>query len=125
MRASAIALLGTMLAVATAAVPTSAAKPQMLVPLPVVNIVATADQKFAPDHIVLHVRKRQTLHFTSAAGVHGIVSKDLGIPATMITADKPVSVSVTPQKAGSYKVQCSIMCGPGHADMALTIVVKP
>jgi cytochrome c oxidase subunit 2 len=124
MRASAIALLGTMLAVATAAVPTSAAKPQTAA-LPVVNIVATADQKFAPDHIVLHVRKRQTLHFTSASGTHGIVSKDLGIPATMIAADKPVSVSVTPQKAGSYKLQCSIMCGPGHADMALTIVVKP
>jgi cytochrome c oxidase subunit II len=124
MRASAIALLGTMLAFATAAVPTSAAKPQKA-PLPVVNIVATADQKFAPDHIVLHVRKRQTLRFTSAASVHGIVSKDLGIPATMITADKPVSVSVTPQKAGSYKLQCSIMCGPGHADMALTIVVQP
>jgi cytochrome c oxidase subunit 2 len=113
-----------MLAVATAAIPTSAAKPQKP-PLPVVSVVATADQKFAPDHIVLHVGKRQTVRFTSAGGVHGIASKDLGIPATMITPDKPVSVSVTPQKAGSYKIQCSIMCGPGHADMALTIVVKP
>ena len=124
MRASAIALLGTMLAVATAAVPASAAKPQKA-PLPVVNVVATADQKFAPDHIVLHVSKRQTLRFTSTGGVHGIVSKDLAIPATMITPGKPVSVTVTPKKAGTYKVQCSIMCGPGHADMALTIVVKP
>ena len=123
MRASALVLLGTMLAVGSA-IPVSAAKPASA-PLPVVNIVATADQKFAPDHIVLHVGKRQTLHFTSAAGVHGIVSKDLGIPATTITADKPVSVSVTPQKAGSYKIQCSIMCGPGHADMALTVAVKP
>jgi cytochrome c oxidase subunit II len=123
MRASAIALLGTMLAVAAVA-PTSAAKPQSA-PLPVVNIVATADQKFAPDHIVLHVGKRQTVRFTSAGGVHGVASKDLGIPATMITPDKPVSVSVTPKKAGTYKLQCSIMCGPGHADMALTIAVKP
>ena len=123
MRASAIVLLGTMLAVGSV-IPASAAKP-LSAPLPVVNIVATADQKFAPDHVVLHVHKRQTLRFTSAAGVHGIVSKDLGIPATMITADKPVSVNVTPQKAGSYKIQCSIMCGPGHADMALTIAVKP
>jgi cytochrome c oxidase subunit 2 len=124
MRASAIVLVGALFAVATAAVPTSAAKPQAA-PLPVVNIVATADQKFAPDHIVLHAGKRQTLHFTSAGGVHGIASKDLGIPATMIAPGKPVSVSVTPKKAGTYKIPCTIVCGPGHADMALTVEVKP
>ncbi len=124
MRASAIALVGAILAVASVSVPTWAAKPQTAA-LPVLNIVATADQKFAPDHIVLHVGKRQTLRFTSAAGVHGVASKELGIPSTMITSEKPVSVSVTPKKAGTYKVQCTIVCGPGHADMALTIVVKP
>ncbi len=123
MRASAIVLVGALFAAATA-VPTSAAKPQMTA-LPVVNVVATADQKFAPDHVVLHVGKRQTLRFTSSGGVHGVVSPDLGIASTMITPDKPVSVSVTPKKAGTYKVPCSIVCGPGHADMALTIEVKP
>jgi cytochrome c oxidase subunit 2 len=122
MRLSAIVLGGIVLA--TAAVPASAAKPAPKM-LPVVNIVATADQKFAPDHIVLHVGKRQTLRFTSAAGVHGVASTDLGIPATMITADKPVSVVVTPKKAGTYKLPCTIVCGPGHADMALTVDVKP
>jgi cytochrome c oxidase subunit 2 len=122
MRLSAIVLGGVVLA--TAAVPASAAKPAPK-PLPVINIVATADQKFAPDHIVLHVGKRQTLSFTSAGGVHGVGSADLGIPATMITADKPVVVTVTPKKAGSYKVPCTIVCGAGHADMALTVDVKP
>ena len=122
MRMSAIILGGVLLA--TAALPASAKKPITKM-LPVVNIVATADQKFAPDHVVLHVGKRQTLRFTSAAGVHGIGSTDLGIPATMITADKPVSVVVTPKKAGTYKLPCTIVCGPGHADMALTVDVKP
>jgi heme/copper-type cytochrome/quinol oxidase subunit 2 len=124
MRASAIVLVGALFLAATAAVPTSAAKPQNAA-LPVVNIVATADQKFAPDHIVLHVSKRQTLRFTSAGGVHGIVSTDLGIPATMIMPGKPVSIAVTPKKAGTYRIPCTIVCGPGHADMALTIQVKP
>jgi cytochrome c oxidase subunit 2 len=119
---SAIILGGVLLA--TAAVPAAAKKPVTKM-LPAVNIVATADQKFAPDHVVLHVGKRQTLRFTSAAGVHGIGSADLGIPATMITADKPVSVVVTPKKAGTYKLPCTIVCGPGHADMALTVEVKP
>jgi cytochrome c oxidase subunit 2 len=122
-RSSAIIVAGALL-LAAAAVPGSAAKPHQAA-LPVVNVVATADQKFAPDHVVLHAGKRQTLRFTSLAGVHGIASTDLGIPSTMITPDKPVSVSVTPKKAGTYKVPCSIVCGPGHADMALTVEVKP
>jgi heme/copper-type cytochrome/quinol oxidase subunit 2 len=124
MRLSVIVLVGALLAATTAAVPTSAAKPQMTA-LPVVNLVATADQKFAPDHIVLHVNKRQTLRFTSAGGVHGIVSTALGIPATMIMPGKPVSIAVTPKKAGTYRIPCTIVCGPGHADMALTIQVNP
>jgi heme/copper-type cytochrome/quinol oxidase subunit 2 len=124
MRLSVIVLVGALLAATTAAVPTSAAKPQMTA-LPVVNVVATADQKFAPDHIVLHVNKRQTLRFTSAGGVHGIVSTALGIPATMIMPGKPVSIAVTPKKAGTYRIPCTIVCGPGHADMALTIQVNP
>lgn len=124
MRALAIAIVGGLFAVAASAGPSPAAK-QHKTALPVVNIVATADQKFAPDHVVLHVGKRQTLRFSSVGGVHGIVSADLGIPSTMITADKPTSVSVTPKKAGTYKVPCSIVCGPGHADMALTVEVKP
>lgn len=122
MRLSAIVLGGIVLA--TAAVPASAAKP-VPKPLPAVDIVATADQKFAPDHVVLHVGKRQTLSFTSTGGVHGIASTDLGIAATMITADKPVSVTVTPKKTGTYKLPCTIVCGAGHAGMALTVVVKP
>ncbi len=122
MRLSAIVLGGVMLA--TVAVAAPAAKPASEA-LPFVNIVATADQKFAPDHVVLHVGKTQTLQFTSAGGVHGVGSKELGIPPTMITGDKPVSVSVTPTKAGTYKLPCTIVCGPGHADMALTVDVKP
>jgi cytochrome c oxidase subunit 2 len=122
MRLSAIVLGGAALAIA--ALPASAADPAAK-PLPVVNIVATADQKFVPDHVVLHVGTPQTLRFTSTGGVHGVLSNDLGIPSTMITADKPVSVIVTPRKAGKYKVTCSIVCGPGHADMSLTVDVQP
>jgi len=29
----------------------------------------------------------------------------------------------SPKKAGTYILHCQIVCGPGHADMALTIVV--
>ena len=33
------------------------------------------------------------------------------------------TVEVTPKKAGKYVLHCSIMCGAGHADMALTVNV--
>jgi cytochrome c oxidase subunit 2 len=122
-RASVIVLAGALFAASTTAVPLAAAKPHAAIPI--VNVVATADQKFAPDHVVLHVGKPQTLRFTSTGGVHGIASEALGIPSTMILPDKPVSISVTPKKAGTYKVPCAIVCGAGHADMALTVEVKP
>ncbi|MEO7039138.1 MAG: cupredoxin domain-containing protein [Candidatus Elarobacter sp.] len=122
MRLSAILIASVVLASATVAA--SPAKPGPKA-LPVVSIVATAEQKFVPDHVVLHVGKAQTLRFTSTGGVHGVQSTDLGIPSTMIAPGKPVSLSVTPQKTGTYKIPCSIVCGPNHADMALTVEVKP
>ena len=122
MRLSSIVLAGLVFASAAGSV--SGAKSASKT-LPVVNIVATAEQKFVPDHVVLHVGKPQTLRFTSTGGTHGVESKDLGIPSTTIAPDKPVSVRVTPKKAGTYAVPCSIVCGPGHADMTLTVDVKP
>ena len=122
-RASVIVVVGALFAASATAAPGAAAKPHAA--LPIVNVVATADQKFAPDHIVLHVSKPQTLRFTSTGGVHGIASEALGIPSTMIMPDRPVSISVTPKKAGTYKIPCAIVCGAGHADMALTVEVKP
>lgn len=109
---------------ASTAAPSFAAKPQPKPPT-VVNVVATADQKFEPAVVVLHVGKAQTLRFTSSGGVHGIASPELGIPATTIMPDKPVSVVVTPKKAGTYKLPCAIVCGANHADMLLTVEVKP
>ncbi|HTD33420.1 MAG TPA: cupredoxin domain-containing protein [Candidatus Elarobacter sp.] len=121
MRVTSIAAAAVMLAFAA---PAAAAKPDTN-PAPVLNVVATADQKFEPAVIVMHVGKPQTLRLTSSGGVHGIASSDLGIPATMIVPDKPVSVVVTPKKAGTYKLPCTIVCGANHAAMQLTVEVKP
>jgi cytochrome c oxidase subunit II len=116
-------MLVAALAIAAATAPSYAAKPAPA-PAPVIKIVATADQKFQPAAIVMHVGQPQTLQFSSAGGVHGIASPDLGIPQTMIVPGTPVSVVVTPKKAGTYKLPCMIVCGPGHAEMLLTVEVK-
>lgn len=85
--------------------------------------IAASNWKFTPNTITMHVGDTTQLRLTATEGVHGIKSEDLGIPLTVISPGKFVSVSVTPKKAGTYVLHCEIMCGPGHAQMALAIIV--
>lgn len=87
--------------------------------------IAVANWKFTPDKITIPVGEPTTLRMTTTSGVHGIKSDDLGIPMTTIPNGKVVEVTFTPKKAGTYVLHCQIFCGPGHSDMALTIVVTP
>jgi len=85
--------------------------------------VAASNWKFTPAKITVPVSEETTLRVTSTGGVHGLKSEELGIPDTVISPGKFVDVKFTPKKAGTYVVHCSVVCGPGHPDMALTIVV--
>ena len=85
--------------------------------------IAVANWKFTPAKIEAHVGEETTLRFISSEGVHGVKSDELGIASTMITPGKTIEVKFTPKKAGTYIVHCSIMCGSGHEDMKLTVVV--
>jgi cytochrome c oxidase subunit 2 len=85
--------------------------------------IAVANWKFTPAKITIPVGEPTTLRFTSTSGVHGIQSDELGIPMTSIPNGKVISVTFTPKKAGTYIIHCMIFCGPGHADMKLTIEV--
>src|SRR5271169_2075550 len=91
---------------------------------PSIDVVAS-NWKFTPSTIELHVGEATTIRFTSSEGVHGIKSDDLGIPQTTIAPGQSTSVTVTPKKAGKYVLHCTIICGAGHADMALTVNVLP
>ena len=85
--------------------------------------VAASNWKFVPNTIALHVDETTHLRLTSTQGVHGLQSKDLGIPLTVLEPGKIVTVDVTPKKAGIYVLRCAIVCGPGHEEMALTVAV--
>ncbi len=104
------------LAAALAPVPASAH--------PTVDI-AVANWKFTPATITIPVGEPTTLRLTSTSGVHGIQSDELGIPMTTVANGKTVEVTFTPKKAGTYVLHCMVFCGPGHADMKLTVVVTP
>jgi len=105
----------SMSAVLSAAAPASAH--------PTIDI-AVANWKFTPATITIPLGEPTTLRLTSTSGVHGIKSDDLGIPLTTIPNGKVIDVTFTPKKAGTYVLHCQIVCGPGHSDMALTIVVS-
>jgi cytochrome c oxidase subunit 2 len=85
--------------------------------------IAVANWKFTPAKITIPLGEPTTLRLTTTSGVHGIQSDELGIPLTNIPSGKVISVTFTPKKAGTYELHCMIFCGPGHADMKLTIVV--
>ena len=91
---------------------------------PSIDVVAS-NWKFTPSTIELRVGETTAIRVTSSEGVHGLKSDDLGIAQTTITPGQFTTVSVTPKKAGKYVIHCSIMCGAGHADMALTVNVLP
>lgn len=91
---------------------------------PTIDVVA-ANWKFTPAKISIPVSESTTLRLTSSSGVHGIESADLGIPKTTITPGKFELVTFAPKKAGTYVLHCAVVCGPGHADMTLTIEVTP
>lgn len=107
--------------VAMAAAPAVTPPPTASV-VSVFNIVAS-NWKFTPNAITVVAGRPVTLRLTSTSGVHGIQSDQLGIPQTAISQDQFVRVTFTP-KAGTYVIHCSIQCGAGHRDMALTIVAK-
>jgi cytochrome c oxidase subunit 2 len=91
---------------------------------PSIDVVAS-NWKFTPSTIELHVGETTTIRLISSEGVHGLKSDELGIPQTTIVPDQFTTITVTPKKAGSYLIHCSVVCGAGHADMALTAKVLP
>lgn len=77
---------------------------------------------FQFDKTEYHVKKGSTLtvELNSKQGVHGLGIPDLGID---LQGDK-LTQEVTFDKAGTFDVHCSVMCGLGHADMVAKLIVE-
>lgn len=88
-----------------------------------VTINTSSASLFSPSQITVHAGQPVTLKFVGTGGVHGVQSSALGIPATTITPGSTKTVTFTPQKAGTYTLHCTIMCGPEHNKMVLVIKV--
>ncbi len=89
---------------------------------PVIVIKAS---KFLFQPAKMELKKGQTviLEFTSSDRLHGFSLPDFAVRAD-IELGKPMRVSFTPDKAGSFVFRCDIFCGDGHEEMAGEIIVR-
>lgn len=86
--------------------------------------ITAVPSTFTPSKITLHRGVTTKLIFTHTEGVHAIESDALGIPNTVLSSGKDVTIDVTPTKDGTYVLHCEIVCGQDHSSMALTVNVE-
>jgi cytochrome c oxidase subunit 2 len=107
-----------------ASVPTQAASPtQAAAPSPAASgpkeIKVTAKNfEFEPGEV--HVKKgdKVKITFENKEGAHG-----LSIPDYKIDLKQPSSAEFVADRAGTFSIVCSVLCGVGHAKMAGKLIV--
>ncbi len=89
------------------------------------NDVTITAKNFSFSPAVVRLKKGEpvTFHLRAAQGVHGLNAPEVGINSMVLTAKEQI-VRATPSKSGTFVVHCSIVCGTGHAQMAMTFIVK-
>ena len=85
--------------------------------------ITASNFKFTPAVVTLKKGVETTLHLKAAEGAHGLNVPEIGLPNTVITAAGS-TVKVKPAKAGTFTAHCALVCGAGHAQMAMKFIVK-
>ncbi|NQX70698.1 cupredoxin domain-containing protein [Paenibacillus alba] len=77
---------------------------------------------FKFDQTEYRVKKGEpvTISLENAEGMHGASIKEFKINLD----NSKKTATFTPDKAGSFPINCSIMCGTGHANMKTTLIVE-
>ncbi|MGN7471718.1 cupredoxin domain-containing protein [Brevibacillus sp. SAFN-007a] len=83
-----------------------------------INIEAS-NWKFNQDTYEVKAGEEFTLTFKSTEGYHGI-----GIEGLDVDIQKDGSKTLKIDQPGEYKIFCNVICGPDHAKMFATLVVK-
>ena len=80
--------------------------------------------KYGFEPSVIHVTKGEVveLEVSTLDVQHGFEVKGLGLDES-VQKGRPAIVTFTPQRKGEYRMNCDIICGPGHDGMEGTIVV--
>lgn len=87
-------------------------------------IQITARQfEFAPNQITIKKGESVKIELTSADVKHGFYIRGLKVDE-LIEPGKTTEVLLSPQTAGTYPTICDHLCGSGHGNMKMTIVVE-
>ncbi len=88
-------------------------------------VIPVVMKKYAFDPPVIRLKKGQVVELdVSTADVqHGFTVPDLGIKEP-IQPRRPAKIVFKADRAGTFPMTCSIICGPGHDDMVGKIVVE-
>jgi len=84
-------------------------------------------KKFEWVPAIVQVRAGETVELTleSLDVPHGLICRELSIPATTFEKGKPAKVIFTAEEPGTFRFKCSKYCGSAHHKMTGSIVVVP
>ncbi|MCX5709142.1 MAG: cupredoxin domain-containing protein [Candidatus Omnitrophica bacterium] len=85
--------------------------------------VTAMQYKFNPDPVIVKKGEKVRLVVTSADVEHGLSITEFNV-AVVIPALKTVTVEFTPDKAGTFRIFCSVYCGSGHSMMQGKLIVN-
>ncbi len=87
--------------------------------------VAVVMKKYTITPAEIHLQQGRPVRFeiTTKDVQHGFDVPDLGIKES-VQPGKTTSFLFTPDKKGTFPIECGIICGPGHDDMRGKVVVE-
>jgi cytochrome c oxidase subunit II len=87
--------------------------------------VTVSMRKFAIAPPEIRLKAGETVQFEVLTQdvQHGFEVPDLGI-SEPVNPGRPAIFTYRADRKGSFKVECGILCGPGHEDMKATIIVE-
>jgi len=86
-------------------------------------VVVAKKYSFEPAEIRLKKGETVVLEVTSSDVQHGFHVPGLGI-SEPIQKEKVAEIRLIPETRGEYRVECDIICGAGHDEMAGKIIVE-
>lgn len=85
--------------------------------------VKASRYKFEPDPIVVGIGEHVRLLVTSTDVEHGMAIPEFDVKKT-VPPGKTETIEFDANKKGAFHAHCSTYCGPGHAQMHATLIVK-
>lgn len=93
--------------------------------IPVQRVQITARSwEFVPNQVRVKANSPVELSVTSVDVDHGIEFTDMDVPLERVPAGRAVTIRFIPDKPGTYRFRCAVVCGTGHEQMTGLLIVE-